>query len=101
MNIDFLPWMSDKPGWGAIDRHSSSKYPNRFVLSGCDHSEQIVEYMKLKTGMEYGFLYFDEEHLFVNQQQLYSPPCCYFFPMEERSLDLDITSAELIDLYWY
>lgn len=100
---DRQPWDVDHPGWGRFTAHitAKSKWKTRFVVSGCECVSAVLEVLKNGHGIEFGYVMFDEEKLFPNQNTSYMIPCVYFFPKREREETAEVTKAELDELYWY
>lgn len=94
-------WDQDHPGWGRFDGHLTSKWPNRFVVSGCENPSTIVDLMKAKYHKEYTFAIFNEDELFPGQDVMYMYPCVYFFMKSDRNPEAKVTRSEVDELYWY
>ncbi|MFA5404549.1 MAG: hypothetical protein WC358_06410 [Ignavibacteria bacterium] len=98
---DHQPWDIEHPGWGRFEGHTKSKWKTRFVVSGCENLQSIIEFLHKKTGIEYACLHFSESKIFPGENETYVIPCVYFFPAHDRDFTLDVTKSELTELYWY
>lgn len=94
-------WDMDHPGWGRFEGHCNSKWKTRFVVSGCNRPEAIVDFLFNKIQIEYGYSQFSESKTFPGENEVYMYPCVYFFPIHERDPKANVTKSELTELYWY
>lgn len=95
------PWDYDHPGWKRFEEHTKSRFPHRFVVSGCEKPNEIASFLKDRTHLTYTYLMFSEGKLFPGQDEMYQVPCYYFFPITERNPDAPLIKSDLADLYWY